>query len=61
MEPSIIGENLHLHRYDHRFFLNFLECERSEFVNYDISLLMDLREDLALLLEDLWHYMQKLY
>lgn len=41
--------------------LEQLVGERAQFVNYDLSLLLDLREDLALLLEDLWPYAQKLY
>ena len=35
--------------------------ERAQFVNYDLNALLDLREDLALLLEDLWPCTQKLY
>ncbi len=35
--------------------------ERPQFVSHDVNLLFEFREDLALLLEDLWPYTQKLY
>ena len=41
--------------------LDQLVGERAQFVNYDVSLLLGLREDLALLLEDLWPYTKRLY
>ncbi len=41
--------------------LNNLVGVRAQFVNHDVNLLLEFREDLALLLEDLWPYTQKLY
>jgi len=41
--------------------INAFFGERAQFVNHDAGILLELREDLALLLEDLWPYTQKLY
>ncbi len=44
---------------EHR--LNEIVGSRPQFINHDVSLLLDFRSDLGSLLEDLWPYIQYLY